>query len=405
MTYHYDFDTIIERRGTGCLKVDALGERFGRDDIRPMWIADMDFAVAPAILQALTERLTHPILGYPSISESYFRSIISWADRRHGLVFNRDEVCFIPGVVRGIAYAVNYFTRPGEGVIIQPPVYHPFKMVIEGNQRRAVVNPLVLDVSTHRYSMDLALLEQQMADPTVTMMVLCNPHNPSGIQWDAETLAAVAAMARRHGVVVVSDEIHGDLMLWGKKHIPFLSVSDDARAVGIMLAAPSKTFNIPGLVSSWMVVKSPAMRDGFYRWMEANEFSDPMLLAMVATEAAYNEAEDWLDELIIYLQDNFIAVEKMLGEEFAERDVRSMRPDASFLGWLDFTRLGQEQQDLVDMIINHAGLALNDGEMFGTEGRGFMRLNVASPRQVVLDSVERIVSAVKKVANPLNCKL
>ena len=397
MGHKYNFDAVINRRDTGCLKVDALEERFGRGDIQAMWIADMDFAVAPTIINALTERLSHPILGYPCLCEEYVNSIISWASRRHRLAIEREELSFIPGVVKGIAYAINYFTRPGEGVIIQPPVYHPFKMVIEGNQRRAVVNPLEYDSEKMRYSMNLGHLEECMSDPTVNMMILCNPHNPSGIQWDKETLQAVASLARENGVTVVSDEIHGDLMLWGKEHLPFLKVSEDASQVGIMLAAPSKTFNIPGLVSSWMVIKNPALRDSFYRWMESNEFNDPMLMAMVATRAAYNEAEDWLDELTEYIQENIISVERLISEELPGGELRSMRPDASFLGWLDFTRLGLEQRDLVSLIIDRAGLALNDGEMFGTEGRGFMRLNVASPRAVLLEAVGKIINAVKTV--------
>lgn len=397
MGHKYNFDAVINRRDTGCLKVDALEERFGRGDIQAMWIADMDFAVAPAIINALTERLSHPILGYPCLCEEYVNSIISWASRRHRLAIEREELTFIPGVVKGIAYAINYFTRPGEGVIIQPPVYHPFKMVIEGNQRRAVVNPLEYDSEKMRYSMNLGHLEECMSDPTVNMMILCNPHNPSGIQWDKETLQAVASLARENGVTVVSDEIHGDLMLWGNEHLPFLKVSEDASQVGIMLAAPSKTFNIPGLVSSWMVIKNPALRDPFYRWMESNEFNDPMLMAMVATRAAYNDAEDWLDELTEYIQENIISVERLISEELPGGELRSMRPDASFLGWLDFTRLGLEQRDLVSLIIDRAGLALNDGEMFGTEGRGFMRLNMASPRAVLLEAVGKIINAVKTV--------
>ncbi len=362
-----------------------------------MWIADMDFAAAPVITQALQRRLCHPILGYPSIPDSYPESIISWAKRRHNFNMTRDEIAFIPGVVKGIALCVNYFTRPGEGIIIQPPVYHPFKMVIEGNNRRVVNNPLVLDDRTLSYSMDLEALEKSMSLPWVTMMILCNPHNPAGMQWSADTLSKVARLARKYGVRVVSDEIHGDLMLWGKRHIPFLDVSDDARQVGIMLAAPSKTFNIPGLVSSWMVVKNPAVRAPFYHWMETNEFSDPTLLAMVATEAAYNEAEDWLDQVLPYIEENILTVEQTLSRELPDGEVRAMRPDASFLGWLDFRPLGLSQQELVSLIINEAHLALNDGRMFGVEGSGFMRLNVACPRAKLLDALDHIVSAVKAV--------
>ena len=386
----YDFDKVIERRGTGAVKYDGLSELFGDADLTPLWVADMDFEVCPCITDALHQRFSHHIFGYPRTPESYWPAVIDWLRRRHGLEVAAEELAFVPGVVRGIAYALNFFTRPGDVVVIQPPVYHPFRIVTEGNGRRVVENPLV-EMPDGMYRMDLDGLEKIFAEERPAMMILCNPHNPVGIQWDAETLRHVASLARRYGVKVISDEIHGDLMLYGARHIPFCSVSDDAAAVSITFGAPSKTFNIPGLVSSWMIVHNPELRKEFYDWMAVNEFSAPIFTATVATEAAYRNGEEWMTELLEYLQGNIDAV-----IDFVERSmpgVRAVRPQASFLVWLDFRGLGLSHDELLERMLKKARLALNDGAMFGHQGTGFMRLNVAKPRVELLKDMARMAQA------------
>lgn len=383
----YDFDSVIDRHGTGAIKIDALQQLFGRTDITPLWIADMDFQVCPDIVDALRRRFAHPVYGYGCPSDGYWQSIIDWLDSRHGFKVGRDELMFVSGVVCGLAYAVNYFTREGDGIIIQPPVYHPFRMVIEGNRRRVLNNPLI-ETPDGFYRMDLEGLERIMEAERPRMMVLCNPHNPIGIQWDRETLQRVAELARRHGVIVVSDEIHGDLMLYGREHYPFASVSDDAEAVAVTLGAPSKTFNIPGVVSSWVIVKNPELRDGFFKWLESNHFNEPTFAAVVATEAAYRHGEEWLGQMLEYVEGNIAAVEEALA---GEPRIRAVRPQASFLVWLDCRGLGLSHAELIDLFVNKARMALNDGTMFGAEGEGFMRLNVATPRSVLLDSIGRLL--------------
>ena len=386
----YDFDKVIERRGTGAVKYDGLSELFGDADLTPLWVADMDFEVCPCITDALHQRFSHHIFGYPRTPESYWPAVIDWLRRRHGLEVAAEELAFVSGVVRGIAYALNFFTRPGDAVVIQPPVYHPFRIVTEGNGRRVVENPLV-EMPDGMYRMDLDGLEKIFAEERPAMMILCNPHNPVGIQWDAETLRHVASLARRYGVKVISDEIHGDLMLYGARHIPFCSVSDDAAAVSITFGAPSKTFNIPGLVSSWMIVHNPELRKEFYDWMAVNEFSAPTFMATVATEAAYRNGEEWMTELLEYLQGNIDAV-----IDFVERSmpgVRAVRPQASFLVWLDFRGLGLSHDELLERMLKKARLALNDGAMFGHQGTGFMRLNVAKPRVELLKDMARMAQA------------
>ncbi len=388
----YNFDNIPERRGSGALKFDALEERYGNPDLIPMWVADMDFEVAPEISEALLERFRHRVYGYATVPESYWNSIINWVRSHYHLDIVREDLAFIPGIVKGIGMAVNFFTAPGDKVLIQQPVYHPFKMVIEGNGRKVLNNPLVR--TAEGYEMNLAALESMVAAERPRMMILCNPHNPAGVQWSADTLREVARVAARYSMIVVSDEIHGDLMLDGKKHISFLEVSEDARKVGIMFGAPSKTFNIAGLVSSWAVVLNKELRVPFYSWLEANEFCDSTFVATIATEAAYNKCEPWLNSLLEYISGNIDAVEAYVKENLPHISV--VRPDASFLVWLDCRGLGLDQKQLVDLFVGKAGLALNDGVMFGEEGAGYMRLNVGTSRGNIIDALCRLKNAIGK---------
>lgn len=389
---HYDFDSIIDRHGTDAVKIEQLDSVFGRHDLTPLWIADLDFAVCPEITKALKRRLNHPVLGYSEASDGYWNAIINWNRRRHALELSREELCFIPGVVKGIALCVNYFTREGDGVVIQPPVYTPFRTVVEGNKRRVVENPLLFE--SGRYRMDIDGLEQVLLQEHPKLMILCNPHNPIGIPWDGDTLRRVAALCREYGVVVVSDEIHGDLAQPETPQTPFLSTGDDARAVGVMLAAPSKTFNIPGLVSSWMAVKDAALRTPFYRWLEANEFNQPVMISTIGAEAAYNNGEEWLDQMLQYVRGNIDFVEDYCAANIPW--IKVIRPGASFLVWLDLRRLGTCQKEIMDLLCDKAHLALNDGTMFGRQGAGFARLNVGTPRSVLKAALDSLCDAVHK---------
>ena len=390
----YDFDTPVERCGTHCMKYDCLAQTFGTDRLFPMWIADMDFCVCPDIADALAHRLAHRVYGYSSPSDSYWQSIINWLQRRHGLTVSRQELAFVPGVVRGIAYALNFFTAPGDGVVIQPPVYHPFRIVPEGNGRRVIDNPLEEyrdEQGRTRYRMDLEGLERIFRDEKPRMMILCNPHNPAGIQWDADTLATVARLAKKYGVIVISDEIHSDLMLRHTRHVPFLSSCPEAAEVSITFGAPSKTFNIAGFESSWMVVKNPELRDPFYHWMEVNEFSSPSFVAWMGAEAAYTHGERWLDEALEYIESNVEAVESYCAENLP--CIKPLRPEASFLVWLDCRELGLTQEELVKLFLDKAHLALNSGTMFVHGGEGFMRLNVGLPRVKLLEALDHLRDA------------
>lgn len=393
----YNFDEVIDRHGSGCTKIEDLRILFGKENLTPLWIADMDFRVCPEITAALQQRISHPIYGYSRPGESYWSSIIGWLRRRHGFEVAREELTYVPGVVKGIAFAINFFTCKGDKVVIQPPVYHPFRIVVEGNGREVVPNPLI-PTADGGYEMDLAGLEEIFATKSPRMMILCNPHNPIGIQWSRETLAEVGRLARKYGVIVISDEIHGDLMLGGRPHYPFAASGEDAAAVAVTFGAPSKTFNIPGLVSSWCVIKNPELREPFFQWLEVNEFNATTFVSTIGAEAAYNNGEQWLAEVTEYLEGNIDAVEQFISTRLP--GIRMVRPQASFLIWMDFRGLNMNHDELVDLVVNHAGLALNDGEMFGAQGHGFMRVNIATPRRSLLEALGRLESALAECGAP-----
>ena len=386
----YNFDSCTDRRHSDAIKYAELSEIFGDSDLLPMWIADMDFDVCPEICDALTHRIDHHIYGYASIPPEFYPAICDWLGRRHDFKVAADEITFVPGVVRGIGYVINRLTRPGDKILIQPPVYHPFRHVIEGNNRVVVTNPL--RETPEGYEMDLDGLAEVIEKERPVMMILCNPHNPVGIQWSRETLDAVAQICSRNGVIVVSDEIHGDLMLSGVKHIPFLDVSEEARQIGIMLGAPSKSFNIPGMVSSWMVIKNPLLRRRMFDWLTVNEFNVPTFFATTATVAAYTHGEAWLDEALKYIEDNIDYVAREIGG-LSGGKLRIVRPSASFLVWLDCRGLGMSHAELKKFFIDKARLALNDGAMFGIEGEGYMRMNLGAPRHVIERALSQLKSA------------
>jgi cystathionine beta-lyase len=384
----YDFDRIIDRTGSGDVKHSKLKEFFGRDDLLPLWVADMEFATPPFIIDALRRRLEHPILGYTVVPEELWSSIQRWLRDRHGWQVERDWLAFIPGIVKGIGMAVNVFVGEDEKVIIQPPVYHPFRLTPQGNGRQVVYNPLKeVDGS---YEMDFDQLAA-VADDKCRLLILSNPHNPAGICWSRETLQRLARFCHERHIIVVSDEIHADMALFGHRHVPFATVSEEAAQTSITFGAPSKTFNMAGIVSSYAVVANDTLRRRFYTWLEANELNDPPLLAPIATIAAYRQGEQWRQQMVSYIEENVRFVEDYCREHLPQ--IRPWRPQASFLVWLDCRALGLSHDALVDLFVNRARLALNDGAMFGTGGEGFMRLNVGTPRSILRQALQQLAAA------------
>ena len=361
----YDFDRIVDRHGTNAVKYDTLTDVFGSKELLPLWVADMDFATPDFILDALRRRLDHPVLGYTQLPDDYWPQIAVWIEARHGWRPDPAWMRFIPGIVKGIGMAVLALTRPGDKVVIQPPVYHPFRLVPEQMGRRVVCNPLRR--TGDRYEMDFEQLEA-LLDDDCRLLLLSNPHNPAGIVWPEETLRRLAAICDRRGIVVVSDEIHCDMALYGHRHRPFASVSDAAAHCSVTFGAPTKTFNIAGVVSSYAIVPDEALRRRFFGWLEAGEFHEAPLLSVVATRAAFTpEGDAWRRQMLRYVEANVDFTDDFL-RRYVPR-IRAIRPEASFLVWLDCRELGLAHDALVDLFVARAGLALNDGEMFGPGGR------------------------------------
>ena len=391
----YDFDEIIPRHGTRCVKYDALQEHFGRTDLRPLWVADMDFRTPDFILDALRRRLDHPVLGYPFVGDDYFEIISRWVEELHGWKVPAKDIRYVPGIVKGFGFAERCFLQPGDKVIIQKPVYHPFRIVTQESGFEVVNNPLrpVYDAEgfLQTYEMDLDALERQI-DGRTRMMILCNPHNPGGVVFPAETLRRLADICDRHGIIVVSDEIHCEMVHGGVRHIPFASVSEAAARCAITFMAPSKTFNIAGVVSSYAIVRNPALAEKFFKYLESNETDYPPIFSAEATRAAYTpEGKRWRAEMLSYVQGNVDFVDGWLRANLPQ--IRAVRPQASFLVWLDCRRLGLSQEALVDLFVNRARLALNDGSVFGQEGVGYMRLNVGCPRVLLKEALEALAAA------------
>lgn len=391
----YDFDEIIDRRGTCCIKYDTLREHFGRSDLNALWVADMDFRTPEFILDALRRRLDHPVLGYPTTGDDYFEIVSRWVADLHGWQVPAKDFRYVPGIVKGFGFAERCFLQPGDKVIIQKPVYHPFRIVAEESGFEVVNNPLrpVYDADgfLQTYEMDLEDLERKI-DARTRMLILCNPHNPGGVCFPVETLHALAEICERHGIIVVSDEIHCEMLLNGAQHHPFASVSEAAARCAITFMAPSKTFNIAGVVSSYVIVQNPEIAKPFFKYLESNETDYPPIFSAEATRAAYTEAgKAWRAEMLAYVQGNIDFVDGWLRANLPQ--VRAVRPQASFLVWLDCRKLGLPQPALVDLFVNKARLALNDGTVFGPEGEGFMRLNAGCPRSLLQSALESLAAA------------
>lgn len=387
----YNFNQIIDRRGSGDLKHGVLKERYGRDDLLPLWVADMDFETPPFITEALQQRLKHSLYGYTVVPDELWITIIQWIQEHHNWLVRRQWLTFIPGIVKGIGMAINVFLKEDEKVIIQPPVYHPFRLTPEGNGRQVVMNRLK-ELPDGSYAMDFEQLAS-VVDEKCRLLILSNPHNPAGICWDAGTLRRLAHFCYEHDIIVVSDEIHSDMALFGHQHVPFATVSEEAAQISITFGAPSKTFNIAGIVSSYAIVPNPTLRRRFYTWLEANELNEPTLFAPIATIAAYSQGEEWRRQMLRYVEENIRFVEDFFHAQMPQ--IKPLRPQASFLVWLDCRALGLNHDQLIDLFVNKARLALNDGVMFGPGGEGFMRMNVGTPKAVLQQALQQLSEALK----------
>ena len=391
----YDFDTVIDRRNTDCAKWDGMKPLFGTNDLLPMWVADMDFKAPPEVIEALRERVDHGIFGYTRRFEPYREAIAGWFLRRHGWEIRTEWIRHAPGVVPALAAAIMAFTQPGEGILVQPPVYYPFFSTIKGRGRTVVENPLKL--VNGRFEMDFDDLEKKLVNSAVKLVFLCSPHNPVGRVWSREELEKFGAICAAKGVVVVSDEIHCDILYKGAKHTPLASVSDAMRESTITTVAPSKTFNIAGLATAAVVIPSKRLRDNYQSVIDFVNIDGGNVFGATALEAAYTKGDAWLDELLRYLEGNLDFIDTFLAEHLPE--VSLLRPEGTYVPLLDCRSLNLSGPELERLLVEKGKVALDGGHWFGTGGDGFARINIATPRALLKEGMEGIEKALKGYRN------
>ena len=388
----FDFDETLNRENTNSVKFDLREKLFGRHDIIPMWVADMDFKVPPPVAEAIQQRAHHEIYGYSIRPESFYESAVSWMKRRHGWTIDRSWLTFTPGIVPGFNLAIMALTKPGDKIMIQPPVYFPFFHGIRKNNREVIENRLIL--KNGRYHIDFDDFEKQLKEG-VRMFILSNPHNPGGSVWTYDELKRMGELCTYYGATIIADEIHCDIVFPGHHYVPMASVSDEVAEHTITFIAPSKTFNIAGLATSVGIISNKALREAFNEMLERTHVANGNLFGTVALEAAYNQGDQWLDELLRYLMGNLDLVEQFTRDRLPGVDL--VRPEGTYLAWRDCRDLPVEKQQLNRFMIDKAHVGMNDGASFGQNGEGFQRLNFGCPRHRLKTALTQIEQAVKQL--------
>lgn len=387
----YDFDRIVPRRHTASLKWDAAAD----DKVLPLWVADMDFCTAQPVIEALERRVKHGIFGYVRVPDAYYEAVISWFERRHDWHFEKEWMIYTSGVVPALAAIIKALTEPGDGVLIQTPVYNCFFSAIRNNGCRVVANPLRYENSTYRIDFDD--LERKAADPGVKLMLLCNPHNPAGRVWTRDELIRIGEICRRNNVRIVADEIHCELVFPGHRYLPFASICEEHLDNSITCISPSKAFNIAGLQIANIVVRDREIRERIDRAININEVCDVNPFGIEAAMAAYNLGEEWLDQLLVYLKGNYDALCEFFAKQLPRIPVT--RLEGTYLVWTDCRALGMSSEELQQRLLDEQKLWLNAGTMYGAEGEGFLRWNIACPRARLMQALERFrnfVSGLKR---------
>lgn len=384
----YNFDEIVPREGTNCIKYDAREKMFGNGSVLPLWVADMDFKTPDFIADAVKKRAEHEIYGYTFKPDSYFSSIVGWMKRRHNWEIQKEWISFSPGVVAGLTLAVETFSKPGDEVLVQPPVYFPFFDTVKGTKRKMVENPLKL--RNGRYTFDFDDLKSKISENT-RLLLLCNPQNPGGMVWTKEELQELSDICLENKIMVISDEIHSDLIFNGYKHTPFATLSEEAAQNCMICMAPSKTFNVAGLSTSLVIIPNKTLFNRYERTMGVGHLGMGNIFGSVALEAAYTHGDEWLEQMLVYLLDNF----QLLDDFFKNRlpKVKVMKPEATYLVWLDFTAYGMNDTKLLKFVVEQAGVGLNNGGKFGTGGDGWLRINIGCPRSILKEALESLGKA------------
>jgi cystathionine beta-lyase len=388
----YNFNKITNRKGSNSVKYDLLKPLFGKADITPMWVADMDFDTPPFILDAIKTRLQHPILGYSYRPESFNDSIIYWLEERHNWKINKTHISFSPGVVPGMLMAMTAVTNPNDKVIVQTPVYFPFFTTIEDNGREMLKNPL--KEKDGYYTMDFEHL-QSIIDEETKAIFISNPHNPVGRAWNSDELKQLVDICYANNVMILSDEIHSDIIIKPHKHTPIASISEKAAEITITIMAPSKTFNIAGLSTSFVVIQNEELMKKYNKELNAYHLLQGNIFGNVASEAAYSlQGAEWVDEMVDYVSGNIDYVCDFIQENIPK--IKVLKPEATYLLWLDMREFGMNNKELADFFVNKAGIAVNQGDIFGVEGEAYVRMNVATSKDVVVEAVRRLEEEVEK---------
>lgn len=387
----YDFDKIIDRHGTNCLKFDFAKERGKNGDELSLWVADMDFEVAKPITDALQAQVNHGIYGYTEVKSDYFDIVKNWFKDNFGWDIKKGSLVKTPGVVYAIAMAVKAFTKEGEAVIIQQPVYYPFGEMIIANNRKLVNSPLVL--KDGRYEIDFEDFEKKIIKNNVKLFILCSPHNPVGRVWSVEELKKIGDICIKHNVVIFSDEIHADFVYEPNKHHVFASLGESYAANSVIATAPSKSFNIAGLQVSNIFIENKKLRDAFRNEIVKSGYSQLNTMGLVAARAAYESGKEWLDEVRAYISDNLIFFRDYLKENIGELSL--IEPEGTYLVWVDFRKLGLSEKQREDLIVNKAKLWIDSGAMFGVDGEGFERFNIACTREYLKMALDSLAKAIK----------
>lgn len=390
----YDFDEVIDRSGTNSAKwdKDTLREMFGAEDVLPFWVADMDFKAAQPIIDAVVKRAEHGIYGYSSRTDSYYEATINWTKRRHGWEIEKEWIEFTPGVVPAINYAIQAFCMPGDKIIIQNPVYYPFHDAIKNNGCHMVDN--TLNFNGEYYEMNFEDFENKAKDPKATLFILCSPHNPVSRVWTKEELEKIGDICCKNSVLIIADEIHNDLVFSGYKHTMFASIREEFALNSITCTAPSKTFNLAGMQASNIIIPNPLLRERFRRTLEKNAIGGQNPFSIVALEAAYNEGEDWLNQLLAYLEGNIEFINEYLKKHLSK--AKLIKPQGTYLGWLDCRGYETDGKKLESVVYGKGKAALDGGTWFGNGGDGFIRLNFACPKILLKEGLERIAKAINE---------
>lgn len=389
----YDFDQIIQRKNTNSLKYDFAAERGKPEGILPLWVADMDFSTAPCVTDALVHKTSHGILGYSETGPAYFTALQKWFSRNFDWETEPGWLVKTPGVVFALCAAIRALTQRGDAVLIQQPVYYPFESAVLTNERELVVNKLLY--RDGKYTVDFADFEKKVIEKQVKLFILCSPHNPVGRVWTKEELVRLGDICLKHGVLVVSDEIHADFVYPGHRHRVFASLKPEFRKMTVTCTSPTKTFNLAGLQISNIFIADSGIRRKIKREMERSGYSQPGIMGITACQAAYENGADWLAELKVYLSGNISFLRDFLTRRLPQ--IKLVEPEGTYLVWLDCRELGLEDRQLDMLLVQKAGLWLDAGPMFGAGGEGFQRINIGCPRAVLEKALQQLAQAVNSL--------